>query len=85
MNNFLRVQIYCKANKCCFSDIKDSKKPYITININDISSLGPKEEWGFCEEYWNYPYRELKMSNGDSYLCVLESANELDKKLVGDE
>lgn len=85
MNNFTKVQIYCNGNKCCFDDIQKSKKPYITININEISSIGPKTDWGFCNEYWKYPYRILKMHNGDSFLCVLESANELDKKLLENE
>ena len=82
MNNFAKVQIYCGGDKCCFDDIQNSKKPYITINMNDISSLEEKTDWGFCANYWKYPYRKLKMNNGDCYLCVLESANELEKKLL---
>ncbi len=82
MNNFTQVQIYCKYDGCCFADIKNSSKPFITININEISTLGYKEDWGFCDNYWEYPYRKLTMHNGDTYLCVLESADELDKKLL---
>ena len=47
MNNFTQVQIYCKYDGCCFDDIKKSSKPFITININEISTLGYKEDWGF--------------------------------------
>ena len=36
----------------------------------------------FCNKYWEYPYRKLKMNNGETYLFVLESADELDKKLL---
>ena len=82
MNNFTQVQIYCKCDECCFDDIKKSSKPFITININEISTLGYIEDCGFCDRYWEYPYRKLKMHNGDTYLCVLESADELDKKLL---
>ena len=82
MNNFTQVQIYCKYDGCCFDDIQKSSKPFITININEISTLGYKEDWGFCNKYWKYPYRKLKMNNGDTYLCVIESADELDKKLL---
>ena len=85
MNQFVKVQIYCKGNHCCFDDIKKSSKPYITINTSEISSIEPKHDWGFCENYWKYPYRKLKMNNGDVYLCVLESANELEKILLGED
>lgn len=85
MNNFIKIQIYCKGNKCCFDDIQKSKKPFITININEISTLEEKTDWGFCDEYWKYPYRVLTMSNGDRYLCIVDSANELDKKLLENE
>ena len=82
MNNFYKVQIYCKANKCCFDDIQKSSKPSIVININEISSLEEQTDWGFCEGHKNYPYRKLKMNNGDAYLCVLKSANELENILI---
>lgn len=85
MNQFVKVRIYCQGNRCCFDDIQKSSKPYITINTSEISSIEPKTDWGFCENYWKYPYRELKMNNGDVYLCVLESANELEKILLGED
>ena len=84
MNNFIQVQIYCSGNSCCFDDIKRSNKPFITININEIVSLGQREDWGFCDEHWKYPYRILTMSNGDKYLLVVDSANELEEKLLYD-
>ncbi len=79
---FTKVQIYCRAEKCCFNTIKESKKPTIVINTSQISSLEEETDWGFCENYWDYPYRILRMSNGNEYLCVLESANKLEEILL---
>ena len=81
---FTRVQIYCKS-KCCFDDIQKSSRPFIVINTDQISSIDPKTDWGFCEGHRDYPYRVLNMYNGDKYLCVLESANELEELLLNDK
>ena len=43
----IQYEIYCKYDGCCFDDIQKSSKPFITININEISTLGYKEDWGF--------------------------------------
>ena len=82
---FTEVQIYCKKGKCCFDDILKSKKPKIIINTLQVSSLEPKTDWGFCDNHEKYPYRVLNMANGDKYLCVLESANDLEKLLINNE
>ena len=78
---FVKIEIYCKGNKFCFDDIRTSAKPNIIINIDAISSLGSETDFGFCDEYWKYPYRVLTMQNGDMYICTLESGNELEKIL----
>ena len=80
---FLKVQIYCEfTNGASFSDIRDSPKPEILINVDHIVSLGEKTDWGFCENHSKYPYRVLRMVDGKSYLCVLESANFLEACLL---
>ena len=83
--SFAKVQVYCKANNCCFDDIKNSRKPFIIINMDEISSIEPQVDWGFCEGHSKYPFRKLKMHNGDAFLCVLDSVNELEKKLLKEE
>lgn len=82
MNNFYKLCIYCNAGNCCFTDIKESKKPTILININSISSLEETTDWGFCDDYWKYKYRKLTMNNGDSYLVPVDDANELEKVIL---
>ena len=79
---FTKVQVFCKKNDCCFDKIKNSSKPYVLINTDQICSLGQKTDWGFCTEYRDYPFRVLDMKNGDTFLVVLESANELEKLLL---
>ena len=82
MNNFCKLHIYCKANKCCFDDIKESKKPTIIININSIVSLEETTDWGFCDNYWKYKYRKLTMNNSDSYLVPADEGDKLEKILL---
>ena len=83
MNNFVKIRIYCEGGKnCCFDTIQKSRKPTILVNTNEISTLEEKTDWGFCDNYQKYPYRRLTMHNGKTYLCVLESANELEQILL---
>ena len=79
---FTKVQVYCKKKDCCFDDIKNSRKPYVLINTDQICSLGPKTDWGFCTGHSDYPFRVLDMKNGDTFLLVLESAKELEELLL---
>ena len=79
---FIKVQIYCEKRECCFNDIETSEKPEIIINTEHIASLEPTTIWGICEGNENYPYRVLNMGDGKSYLCVAESANELERVLL---
>lgn len=79
---FTKVQIYCVREKCCFADIRNSERPEILINTEQITSLEPTTDWGFCEGHEDYPYRVLNMKGGKSYLCVAESANELERALL---
>ena len=80
---FLKVQIYCDfTTGADFSNIRDSSKPEILINVDHIVSLGEKTDWGFCDGHSKYPYRILRMVDGRSYLCVLESANFLEACLL---
>lgn len=82
MGKFIEIQIYCSANKCCFEDIRKSKKPTIVINTDCVSSLSEKQDWGFCDRYWAYPYRKLTMNNGDSYLVPLEEGDKIKQTLL---
>ena len=82
---FIKVQVYHKGNKCCFEDILKSDKPWFVINTGQISSLGPKTDWGMCWGHERYPYRILTMCNGDIFLCVLESADKLEEKLLNQD
>ena len=82
---FTKVQIYTNKKSPCFSDIRESRMPFVLINVDDVSSLGPRDTWGFCEGNSNYPYRVLVMKNGDKFICVLESANSLEKLLLQQE
>ena len=87
MNNFVKVNVYASEkyeNKVCFSDIKNSLKHSIIININHIASLYPKETWGFCENEHLYPYRILDMADGTRHYLVLESGNILEELLIDD-
>lgn len=79
---FIKVQIYCERENCSFNDIRKSKKPEILINTEQITALGPTIDWGFCEGHEKYPFRVLNMKDGKSYLCVKESANELERALL---
>ena len=79
---FIKVQIYGELNKCCFDDIRKSKKPEILINTEQITSLGPTVDWSYCEGHEEYPYRVLNMTDGKGYICVAESANELERALL---
>lgn len=79
---FTKVQIYSDRVECCFDDIRKSKKPEILINTEQIISLDPTTDWGFCEGHEDYPFRVLNMTGGKSYLCVAESANELERTLL---
>ena len=79
---FIKVQIYCEKRECCFADIENSKKPEIIINTEHIASLEPTTIWGLCNGNENYPYRVLNMSDGNSYLCVAESAKNLENVLL---
>lgn len=74
---FIKIRIYCKKEHCCFDDIIHSKQPTIYVNKDHIVSLGEREDWGMCENHEDYPYRELSMSNGTTYLVVLQDANRL--------
>lgn len=79
---FIKVQIYGERGKCSFNDIRKSEKPEIPINTEQIVSLEPTTDWGFCEGHKDYPFRVLNMAGGKSYLCVAESANELERALL---
>lgn len=79
---FIKVQIYCNRENCCFDDIMKSQKPELLINTEEIVSLDPTTDWGFCAGHKDYPYRVLNMIGGKSYLCVKESANELERALL---
>jgi len=80
---FTEIQVYCKKQNCCFDDIKNSKRPKYIINTEHISSHGPKETWGFCDDNEKYPYRILKMTNNDKFYCMLEDGDNLEKLLLG--
>jgi len=79
---FTKVQIYSEKIECCFDDVRKSKKPEILINTEQIISLDQTTDWGFCEGHEKYPFRVLNMTGGKSYLCVAESANELERTLL---
>lgn len=79
---FTKIQVYCEGENCCFDRIKNSIKPNILINTDQISSIGPKTDWGFCQEHEKYPFRRLVMANGREFICVLESAEQLEMLLT---
>lgn len=80
MSRFVKLTYYCSGD-CCFSDIRDSKKPSVVINLERIDSLGPEETWGFCDGNENYPYRRLTLASGDIYLLPVETADFLERTL----
>lgn len=82
---FTKVQIYCEEQECCFNDIEKSERPSIVINTDHIISLSHKTNWGLCAGHERYPFRILHMTDGNRYLCVLESADELEKLLFQSE
>lgn len=79
---FTKVQIYCDKEKSCFNYIQNSTRPWILVNTDNIVSLGPATDWGFCEGHENYPYRILSLKDGSRYLCIKESADELEQTLL---
>ena len=81
MSRFVKLTYYCSGNDCSFSDIRNSKKPNVVINQEQIVSLGPEETWGFCEGNENYPYRQLTLANGDTYLLPIDTADFLERIL----
>lgn len=79
---FTKVQIYSDKEECCFNDIQNSKRPRILVNTDSIVSLGPATDWGFCDGHENYPFRILSLKDGRQFLCIKESADELEQTLL---
>lgn len=79
---FVEVQIYTNKESVAFVDIQHSDRPTVTINTFYITSIGPLATYGFESIHKKYPYRIIRMTSGECFWCVAESANRIEKILL---
>lgn len=83
MDNFIKIRYYSSGEKVCYDDIAKSPIYTAIVNINKIVSMTDRIIWFCGPNAKKFPYRVIKMSNGERFFVTEDTGLELENVLIG--